>query len=192
MVDSTATVNRLGEERLVVERQKYISERKRTIHTVYMGGESIPQPFSNHKADSIEHAEIDTKRKKRREWPESDFRLTSSRRCPLRSSPSCGSPSRSPPLSWSIAPFSILSVPVLRLSSSTLRPRSLSSVFGIPIDAGSFPEVDFSGAEITVRHRDDDGRSSAVGTSLGCPIDFSALILYTQREPVIVASSKVF
>ena len=47
-----------------------MSERKRTIHIVYIGGGSIPQPFSNHKADSIEHVEIDTKRKKRREWPE--------------------------------------------------------------------------------------------------------------------------
>jgi hypothetical protein len=65
-------------------------------------------------------------------------------------------------------------------------------VFGIPVDAGSVPEVDFSGAEITVPRRDGDGRSSAVGTSLGCPMDFSALILYTQRDPVIVASSKVF
>ena len=70
--------------------------------------------------------------------------------------------------------------------------EALSSVFGIPIDAGSFPRVDVSGAEITVPRRNDDGRSSAVGTSLGCPMDFSALIVYTQREPLIVASSKVF
>ena len=180
-----------SEKKYSLERQKYISERKRTIHTVYKGG-LISQPFSNHKADSIEHVEINTKRKERRERPESDFRLTSSRRCPLRSSPSYGPPSSSPPFSWSIAPFLISSVPVLRMSSSTLRPRSLSSMFGIPIDAGSFPEVDFSGANITVPRRDGDGRSSAVGISLCYPMDFSALILYTQQEPVIVASSKVF
>ena len=76
---------------------------------------------------------------------------------------------------------------VLRLPSSTLRPRSLSSVCYVPIDADSFPDVDSSRAEITVPRRDDDGRSSAVGTSLGCPMEFLALILYTQREPVIVA-----
>ena len=99
--------------------------------------------------------------------------------------------------SFIISPFlavhcSVLDfVPVLRLPSSTLRP-TVSSMFGIPIDAGSFPEVDFSGAEITVPRCDGDGYSSAVGTSLDYPIEFSALILYTQREPVIVASLKVF
>ena len=41
------------------------------------------------------------------------------------------------------------------------------------------------------RH-DGDGRSSAVGTNLGCPMELPALILYTQREPIMVASSKVF
>ena len=40
MVDSTAIVNRLGEESIPgsLEPQNYISERKRTIHTVYMAG----------------------------------------------------------------------------------------------------------------------------------------------------------
>ena len=45
-----------------------------SIRQVYMGIDShslhegsIPQPFSNHNADSIEHVELDTKRKKRRE-----------------------------------------------------------------------------------------------------------------------------
>ena len=65
MVDSTATVNRLGEESLLQSDRSIlqISERKRTTQTVYMGGGWITQPFSHHKADSIEHVEIDTKRK---------------------------------------------------------------------------------------------------------------------------------
>ena len=42
-----------------LERQKYISERKRTIHTVYMGGGVDSSTISNYKADSIEHVEID-------------------------------------------------------------------------------------------------------------------------------------
>ena len=115
-----------------------------------------------------------------REWPESNFRLTSSRRCPLRNSPSCGSPSSSPPFSWSIAPFFLFisSVPVLRLPPSTLRPISLSSMFGIPIDTGSFLEGDFLGPEITVPRRDGDGRSNDVGTSLDGSMDFGRYLVH--------------
>ena len=62
-------------------------EKERFTRSLHWGRGSIPQPFSNHKADSIEHVEIDTQRKERRD------RLTSSRCCPLQSSPFCGFPS---------------------------------------------------------------------------------------------------
>ena len=55
MVDSTATVNRLGEESLVKSDNKHtpnIWEKENDSHS--LNGGSIPQPFSNHKADSIE------------------------------------------------------------------------------------------------------------------------------------------
>ena len=68
MVDSTATVNGLGEESLVwSDRSIYLRERERFTQSTLGGGGSIPQPFSNQKADSIKHVEIGTKRKKRRE-----------------------------------------------------------------------------------------------------------------------------
>ena len=58
-INSTATVNGLGEESLVESvRSIYLRERKRFTQSTWGG--SIPQPFSNYKADSIEYVEIDT------------------------------------------------------------------------------------------------------------------------------------
>ena len=62
-----------------------------------------------------------------------------------------------------ISPLPVVHCLVPRLPSSTLRPRSLSSMFSIPIDIGSSPEVDFSEAGIMLPRRKGDGRSSAVG-----------------------------
>ena len=88
MVDSTATVNRLGEESIVESDNRHtlnIWEKENDSHSPH--AVSISQPCSNHKVDSIKHVELDTNKNKRREWPKSNFRLTSSRRFPLRSSP---------------------------------------------------------------------------------------------------------
>ena len=135
--------------------------KKTHTHTHAHRGGSIPQPFSNHKAHSIEHVEIDTKRRTKRTTG-IGFSSHFISALPIAKLAFLW-------VSFILSPFLVAHrsihdfvracAPYLVVDSGT---RSLSPVFGIPIDAGSFPEVDFSGAEITGPRRDGDGRSSAV------------------------------
>ena len=106
-----------------------------------MGGRFL-NLFLNHKGNSIKRIELDTTRKKLEGNGRNPTFVSlhpGATHCNTRVPAGLLRHLAPPPPFWSRAPLLVSSVPVLRSPSSIPQPRSISSMFGIPINAGSFP-----------------------------------------------------